>query len=678
MTDDGRSAFHRLLPRRIRRSYAATFAFVLVGVTFCIVLVGGVTYVHAGDVLERDTQQQVVTNAEIQANQLDEWVRRMRVTLRSTAESAAFQSGDRGEIAVYLWEVVERDDDVAAAYYVDTTNHTVLSNAGSAEVSSAVSVTTGRGREAFVAAARESSGASDVVVSDPFRPTPDGAPVVLFATTVPSTDGSRAVVAVVDLVEASDRHLHHTDDGTFVVRNDAGTVVMSQDESRILTADELATETLTGARGHAATTLDGRPTEVGYAALDARPWTVTSRVPAATAYALRGDILAGLGSILAAVLVGAGLIAVTLGRDTTRSVRTLAERARRLTAGELDDPVRTDREDEFGHLFSAFEAMRQSLRARIREAETAREEAEDARREALEAKAESEAFSRHLERTAAAYGDVMASCASGDLASRLDPDDRSEAMRTVAVSFNAMMDDVQERNEQLATISHVLSHDLRNPLNVATGRANLLAEDVDSPHVGPLCDALDRIDTIIDDAVVLALHSNVEETTPVDLRARATSAWALVETETATLTVTETTTFDADRDLLSHVFENLFRNAVEHGATSDRTAAGDDAPPDAGVDVRVGPLADGRGFYVEDDGDGIPAADRDAVLEAGYTTNRENGGTGFGLSIVKTVADAHGWTVTVTESEAGGARFEVGVEPQSERECVTADAPTEV
>jgi methyl-accepting chemotaxis protein len=251
-------------------------------------------------------------------------------------------------------------------------------------------------------------------------------------------------------------------------------------------------------------------------------------------------------------------------------------------------------------------------------------------------------------------------------------------MRTVAVSFNAMMDDVQERNEQLATISHVLSHDLRNPLNVATGRANLLAEDVDSPHVGPLCDALDRIDTIIDDAVVLALHSNVEETTPVDLRARATSAWALVETETATLTVTETTTFDADRDLLSHVFENLFRNAVEHGATSDRTAAGDDAPPDAGVDVRVGPLADGRGFYVEDDGDGIPAADRDAVLEAGYTTNRENGGTGFGLSIVKTVADAHGWTVTVTESEAGGARFEVGVEPQSERECVTADAPTEV
>ncbi|WP_255473605.1 hypothetical protein [Halogeometricum sp. CBA1124] len=41
MTDDGRSAFHRLLPRRIRRSYAATFAFVLVGVTFCIVLVGG-------------------------------------------------------------------------------------------------------------------------------------------------------------------------------------------------------------------------------------------------------------------------------------------------------------------------------------------------------------------------------------------------------------------------------------------------------------------------------------------------------------------------------------------------------------------------------------------------------------------------------------------------------------
>jgi signal transduction histidine kinase len=83
---------------------------------------------------------------------------------------------------------------------------------------------------------------------------------------------------------------------------------------------------------------------------------------------------------------------------------------------------------------------------------------------------------------------------------------------------------------------------------------------------------------------------------------------------------------------------------VEHGSAGDAT-----------VTVTVGDLPDG--FYVADDGPGIPATERGSVFEAGYST--DSGGTGFGLSIVATIAEAHGWTVEVTESEAGGARFEV-------------------
>jgi signal transduction histidine kinase len=91
------------------------------------------------------------------------------------------------------------------------------------------------------------------------------------------------------------------------------------------------------------------------------------------------------------------------------------------------------------------------------------------------------------------------------------------------------------------------------------------------------------------------------------------------------------------------LFENLFRNCVEHGV--------DDA---SGLSVTVGPLPDG--FYVADDGVGVPEAERDHVVEFGYTTTDD--GTGIGLGIVEDVATAHGWTVTVTESEDGGARFE--------------------
>jgi signal transduction histidine kinase len=67
------------------------------------------------------------------------------------------------------------------------------------------------------------------------------------------------------------------------------------------------------------------------------------------------------------------------------------------------------------------------------------------------------------------------------------------------------------------------------------------------------------------------------------------------------------------------------------------------------------------GFYVADTGPGIPESDREQIFEAGYSTNE--GGTGFGLRIVEQIADAHGWEVTVTESEHGGTRFEFsGVE----------------
>jgi len=205
---------------------------------------------------------------------------------------------------------------------------------------------------------------------------------------------------------------------------------------------------------------------------------------------------------------------------------------------------------------------------------------------------------------------------------------------------------VQDHNEQLEMLAGILSHDLRNPLSVALGRAELLARDTDSEHVQPVERALDRMETIIEDALVLARGGTVEETEPVDLATVAADAWENVATGEATLVVADARTLPADASLLAQLFENLFRNAVEHGDA--RT-------------VRVGLLPDADGFYVEDDGTGIPEDERERLFEAGYTT--ADAGTGLGLAIVERVAEAHGWTVTATESADGGARFELtGVE----------------
>jgi signal transduction histidine kinase len=208
---------------------------------------------------------------------------------------------------------------------------------------------------------------------------------------------------------------------------------------------------------------------------------------------------------------------------------------------------------------------------------------------------------------------------------------------------------LQRERDRLEEFASVVSHDLRNPLQTASGRAELLAETVDSEHVPPLERALSRMEALIEDLLTLARDGmEVEALEEVDVATLADEAWKTTDSATATLRVDpDRLRIRADRSRLRQLFENLFRNSVEHG--------GDE------VTITVGALPDGRGFYVADDGPGIPPDEREAVFDAGYTSSES--GTGFGLSIVKQIAEAHGWTVSATDADDGGARFEVtGVE----------------
>jgi len=224
-------------------------------------------------------------------------------------------------------------------------------------------------------------------------------------------------------------------------------------------------------------------------------------------------------------------------------------------------------------------------------------------------------------------------------------------------------DQVRERRDQLEALASVLSHDLRNPMEVARGRAELLDAETDSEHVAHLQSALDRMAAIVEDALTLARGGRVESVEPVDLGEVARTAWGHVETGDATLSVAATRELAADPDLLAQLFENLFRNAIEHaGPEVEVTVAATDGGSANDGRERADGAEDERsespgGFTVADDGPGIPESDRDVVFEPGHTT--ESGGNGLGLAIVERVAAAHGWTVTVGESDAGGARFTV-------------------
>ena len=249
--------------------------------------------------------------------------------------------------------------------------------------------------------------------------------------------------------------------------------------------------------------------------------------------------------------------------------------------------------------------------------------------------------------------------------------------------------ELERQNERLDAFASVVSHDLRNPLNVAEGRLALARDARDSDHLGTVADAHDRMESLIDDLLMLSRQGEpVGETEPVDLGTLSEGCWRIVSTTDASLRIEADRQIRADPSRLRQVFENLYRNAVEHGSTSPQSQAPEDAvehgstgsrmesddavehgptspqsqaPEDAvehaepGVTITVGDLADG--FYVEDDGPGIPEDERTDVFEMGYSTTGD--GTGFGLSIVREVVEAHGWEISVTESGDGGARFEI-------------------
>ncbi|MFD1563279.1 PAS domain-containing sensor histidine kinase [Haloarchaeobius amylolyticus] len=299
----------------------------------------------------------------------------------------------------------------------------------------------------------------------------------------------------------------------------------------------------------------------------------------------------------------------------------------------------------------------------------------------------------------------------------VDPDagafDQSDEDLAFVLSLNAEIalnrlayeQELERQNERLDEFASVVAHDLRNPLNVAQGLLATAQTESDLEHGDELDDVLDRMAGIIDDVLTMVRCGyDLESVDELAFGDVVTSCWDTVATGNASLQVASDGRFYADSSRIRNLFENLFRNAVEHGSTSPPSQARQDAversstspdsqarqdaversstspdsqarqdaversstSPDSqarqdavehggdGVTVTVGLVDDG--FYVGDDGPGIPPDERDRVLEPGWTTNAD--GTGLGLNIVREIAQAHGWDVDVTESAAGGARFE--------------------
>jgi len=206
--------------------------------------------------------------------------------------------------------------------------------------------------------------------------------------------------------------------------------------------------------------------------------------------------------------------------------------------------------------------------------------------------------------------------------------------------------ELHRQNERLERFASVVSHDLRNPLNVATTRLTLAQDDCSSSHLDAVERAHKRMESLIESTLTLAREgAAVVDPEPVNLAAVSGQCWTLLDFSEATLQVKTDALIYADQKRVKQLLENLFQNAIDHSTET--------------VTITVGDLREG--FFVHDDGPGLPEEVREDIFDPGVSTS--DTGVGFGLSIVNEIVEAHGWTIEATKSPTGGARFEItGIE----------------
>ncbi|WP_324757802.1 methyl-accepting chemotaxis protein [Haloarcula montana] len=454
-----------LVPDRIRGSYFLKFAIATGLVLLAIGLIGYGVQAQTSETLREDVQTSLTQQTVSEAGSLSEFIESRRGPARFISDAPVFENGSNAEIRSYLQEQRESklSGSVTGIHYIDTREERIVASTASGRAGEDISDVSWYGSYAF-------GDFDDVIVSEPYEG-PDGRTQIAFISPVNGVfNGGLVVTYTADEVGT---RFQSPISGTFTrVVDSSGKVLFANENATTLQPyldDENATSVAVarGSEGEAGfvsdPAIDSQQSQnlvVSYAPVAGTDWVVLKHVPAANAYQLARNVGNGVLLLVGVALVGVVAIGATIGRNTAIAVRELSDRASAIEQGEYDVTLSSGRIDDVGQLFDSIAGMRDSLVDRIEEAERAVEEADEARTTAEEAKAsaeqareEAEALSEQLEATASEYGDVMTACAGGDLSRRLDTDAQSEAMRDIAVSFNAMLEEWEETIVSIQTFT---------------------------------------------------------------------------------------------------------------------------------------------------------------------------------------------------------------------------------
>jgi signal transduction histidine kinase len=252
------------------------------------------------------------------------------------------------------------------------------------------------------------------------------------------------------------------------------------------------------------------------------------------------------------------------------------------------------------------------------------------------------------------------------LDTRLAEPGTADEIGRLAVTLNSMLDRLDSSQSAQRRFISDASHELRSPLASLRQFAEVAQAHPDRVTAGELSDAIldegARLERLVDGMLTLARsdeHGLAAARRPVDLddvvlaevrRLRASTTLRIDASAVGAARI------DGDPALIAGLVRNLVDNAARHASTA--------------IAVELAESAGEVVLAVDDDGDGIPAAERERVFDRFVRLDdaraRESGGSGLGLSIVREIATAHGGGVTVHQGALGGARFEVRLPASSE------------
>jgi signal transduction histidine kinase len=264
---------------------------------------------------------------------------------------------------------------------------------------------------------------------------------------------------------------------------------------------------------------------------------------------------------------------------------------------------------------------------------------------------------RGVARRAAAMGAALDRVQAGDLGRRL-PVAGSDEFDRLAQRINATLDRLQAAMAALREVTDDIAHDLRTPLSRLRQRLEAAAAPGgDAAGWRAAAEsAISQCDAILDVFAALLRIAQVESGValrqgfaPVDLSAvleAVAEAYAPAAEERGQrleIAIAPGLRVPGDRTLLAQAVANLIENAVRHGRA------------EGVVRIALDASAPGAVLRVEDDGPGIPAADRERVFHRFVRLDaaRATAGSGLGLALVKAVAELHGGSVTLADARPG-------------------------